>query len=88
MKVKEKISYRTLLKIPATSSREPGIPKAGIDDLARNFESQPKYYHIANTLELIADVVFLYQLDKPVSDYLSIKRASSISATEATTKAQ
>jgi hypothetical protein len=46
-----------------------------------------KYHHIANTLELIADVVFLYQLDKPIGEYLTLKRKTSISATEASTKA-
>ena len=89
MKVKDKVAYKTLLKIPASRvSNNQQIPKAGIDDLARNFESQPRYQHIANTLELIADVVFLYQLDKPIGDYLSLKRSTAISATEATTKAQ
>lgn len=56
--------------------------------MARNFESQPRYHHIANSLELIADVVFLYQLDKPIGEYLALKRSIAISATEASTKAQ
>ena len=40
MKVKEKVAYSTLLKIPASRvSTDHQIPKAGIDDLARNFEN-------------------------------------------------
>ncbi len=40
MKVKDKVAYKTLLKIPASRvSNDQQIPKAGIDDLARNFES-------------------------------------------------
>jgi hypothetical protein len=40
MKVKEKVAYSTLFKIPASRmSTDQQIPKAGIDDLARNFEN-------------------------------------------------
>ena len=76
MKVKERVPYTALNKIPVSNKQEILIPKAGIDDLARNFENQPKFQHLANTLELIADVVFLYQLDKPITEYLNLKKAT------------
>ena len=52
-----------------------------------SFESQPAFHHIANTLELLSDVVFLYQLDTHINDYLSLKSATQLSATEASKKA-
>ena len=90
MKVKEKVNYSTLHKLPThrVNRLDPGkfVPKVGLDDIARSFDRQPRYIYISNTLELISDVVFLYQLDKSIDDYLGLKLQTSISASEASSK--
>jgi hypothetical protein len=92
MRVKEKLNYSTLSKLPTqrASSLSVGqyVPKVGIEDIARSFERQPQYAHIANTLELISDVVFLYQLEKAINDYFSLRQQTQVSMTEAATKSQ
>ena len=92
MRVKEKLSYSTLSKLPTqrASSLSVGqyVPKVGIEDIARSFERQPQYSHIANTLELISDVVFLYQLEKAINDYFSLRQQTQVSMTEAAIKSQ
>lgn len=51
------------------------VPRTNVEDIIKSFEKQDQYSHIANTFDLLADVVFLHQLEKALSEYLALKRS-------------
>ena len=77
MRVKEKVPFSTLSLIPATVSNDVKrlVPKASIEDIVRSFEKNPKLSYISNTLDLLADIVFLFQLEKALVEYLTLKNS-------------
>lgn len=88
MKVKKRVLFRTLDLIPVSrhQSLNQLVPKTNIDDIVRSFEKSEDLVHIANTLELISDVAYLYQLETLLTEYFKLKLATSVQASEAATK--
>lgn len=88
MKVKKRVLFKTLDLIPVSryQSLNQLVPKTNIDDIVRSFEKSEDLVHIANTLELISDVAYLYQLETLLTEYFKLKLATSVQANEAATK--
>ena len=68
MRVKSKLRYSTLAKLPLA----PNIFGRRVEDLIAAFErEEPALGHLANTFDLIADVVTLHKLEKVHAEFLA-----------------
>ena len=58
MKVKQKIKYSSLQKLPLS----PTTIGRRVEDLVAGFEKEPRLSHLANTFDLFSDVVAIHNL--------------------------
>ncbi|CDW79157.1 UNKNOWN [Stylonychia lemnae] len=73
LRIKEKLTFQILQAIPGFNLQpdiKNSVARASISDIKLGFE---EYEHVGYTLEFIGDMVYIYQIEKYLIEYLSNK---------------